>query len=406
MMLARIAIVGAGPAGLMAAEYLSQNHEVHVYDAMPSAGRKWLQAGRGGLNISHSRPFAEFMTAYGTAESWLAPMIAEWDADAIRQWMRSLGVDSFVGSSGRIFPQDKKAAPLLRAWLTRLKQQGVQFHMRHRLVDWQEQTLLLACAQGQLSVNYDAVILALGGASWPHLGSDGQWFHLLQQKQIALNAFLPANCGFQVHWSQYLLQHAGQPLKPVSIRYTMEQAEIVQQGELMLSATGLEGSLIYQHAANLRQLLLAQGQQIIYLDLLPNLSLQQIEQRWHNSNPRHSLSRRLQQAFSLSKVKIALVQEMNQRQPAPLSVEQLFLLLKQYPIELTAVGSLLEAISTAGGVQQQMLNQDLMLLSQPGIFCAGEMLDWEAPTGGYLLTASLASGRWAAKGVAAWLAKQ
>lgn len=405
LMRARIAIVGAGAAGLMAAEVLAQHHHrVCVYDAMPSPGRKWLQAGRGGLNITHSAPFEQFMSVYGQATSWLTPIVAAFDSSAIRAWMLDLGIASFIGSSGRIFPQDKKAAPLLRAWLTRLKHQGVTFHMRHRLINWQDNRLTLDTPQGLCMVETDVIIFALGGASWPHLGSDGAWFSLFQRKHIDLTAFQPANCSFRVAWSDYLIhQFAGTPIKPVVLKFQTAHGWVEQQGELMLSATGLEGSLIYQHAAVLRSCIEQAGNCIIWLDFLPHLSQEKVLQRWYKTNRRHSLTRRLHQELSLSPVVSALVQEYMRSSQLPLTDDELCALLKHYPINLLATGSLSEAISTAGGVALKAMNDQLMLTKYPGVFCAGEMLDWEAPTGGYLLTASLATGRWAAYGAIAWL---
>lgn len=403
---ARVAIVGAGPAGLMAAEVLSREGVlVSVYDAMPSAGRKFLQAGRGGLNITHSNDFSVFMSAYAEQQAWLAPMIAEFDNRAIQAWMKGLGVDSFVGSSGRVFPTGKKAAPLLRAWLHRLRQQGVVFHMKHRFVGWDNSQLRFETAEGIVSVAADAVVLALGGASWPNLGSDGRWVEILSQFNINIASLRPANCSFVVRWSDYLISnYAGCPIKPVVLSYqNLSGQTLVYKGELMLSASGLEGGLIYQVSAPLRDAIMFHGEQTIYLDLMPDWSAAEIDQSLRKQSKTLSLANQLKRGLKLSGVKLALINEHLITMKTNHDSAALANLLKKMPIKLIEAGALAEAISTAGGVIKTEFDSCLMLQRKPGVFCAGEMLDWEAPTGGYLLTAVLATGRHAGYGVLAWL---
>jgi len=404
----QIAIVGAGPSGLMAAEVLvAHGFSVTVYDAMPSAGRKFLQAGRGGLNISHIHSLDSFIASYGNSAAWLAPMIRDFDAQAIQDWMRELGIDSFVGSSGRIFPADKKAAPLLRAWLHRLKQSGVVFCMKHRFIGWQDNALLFQLTENQTLIHADAVVLALGGASWPQLGSKGDWFELLINLGVNVAPLKPSNCSFCVNWTRHIVDHfAGSPIKPVVMEYRDVLGQCHQhQGELIMSSTGLEGGLIYRFSAQLREAIEHYGPQQITLDLIPSISEQQALAKLNQSSSRLSLSNQLKNALNLSPVKIALVQEYIKQGSQPKNKASLVKLLKHYPVTLTQTGSLVEAISTAGGVRRDAVNENLMLNALPSVFCVGEMLDWEAPTGGYLLTGSLATARWGAYGVTQWLSQ-
>lgn len=410
-----LAIIGAGPAGLMAAQAASQaGVAAHVFDAMPSAGRKFLLAGKGGLNLTHSEPLPAFISRYGDA----APTVADWLADlgpqALRDWAASLGVDTFVGSSGRVFPTEMKAAPLLRAWLHRLRQPTqagaapVRFHMRHRWVGWgpsptpqgpEGRALRFDTPEGPRLLHARATVLALGGASWPRLGSDGAWQPLLAQAGAALSPLQPANCGFDAlgargaGWSAHLAQRfAGQPLKNVAIRVTAGPGPAFERrGEFVLTATGVEGSLIYAASARLRDEIARHGQARLWLDLLPARSPAQVLAAVAHPRGRRSLSAHLKSRLGLHSVHLALLHEL--LPPATLAdAAALAQAIKALPLDVRAPRPLAEAISTAGGVQLAALTPGLALRQWPDVFCAGEMLDWEAPTGGYLLTASLASG--------------
>ncbi|MGZ5001225.1 MAG: TIGR03862 family flavoprotein [Methylomonas sp.] len=400
-----VTIIGAGPAGLMAADVLSRAGIcVDVYDAMPSAGRKFLMAGKGGMNITHAEPFDQFLSRYGNRRAALEPILKDFSPEALRAWVHSLGIETFVGTSGRVFPTEMKAAPLLRAWLHRLRSAGVHFHMRHRWLGWVENGLRFDAPGVEKVVHADAVILALGGGSWPQLGSTGSWLPVLSQLGIEVQSLMPANCGLEVAWSEYFCSRfAGQPIKPVSINFNNQRGERVhQQGELMVTEHGLEGGLIYALSAPLRDEIKAAGSAVIELDLLPDRSLANIVERFAKPRGKDSLSNHLRKRLGVDGLKAALLREV-------LSAEQMhdpYLLasaLKALPIKLLATRPLAEAISSAGGVRFAGLDQRLMLRNRPGVFCAGEMLDWEAPTGGYLLTACLATGRATGLGALAWL---
>lgn len=401
-----VAVIGAGPAGLMAAEVLSQaGIRVDVYDAMPSAGRKFLMAGKGGLNITHAEPFEQFISRYGSRRSELEPMLRNFSPDALREWVKNLGIDTFVGSSGRVFPTEMKAAPLLRAWLHRLRSHGVRFHMRHRWLGWNADQLRFGTVDSEVFIKVDAVILALGGGSWPQLGSTGAWQGLLAEEGVEVASLKPANCGFDVAWSDYFKgRFVGQPIKPVSVSFKLQQGlSLEQQGELMISEYGLEGGLIYALSAPLRDAIADNGATEITLDLLPNQSAADVLDRLSKPRGKNSLSNYLRKTLRISGVKAALVREI--LSPDEMNdIRKLAESLKALPIALLRPRPLEEAISCAGGVCFAALNQNLMLHKCPGIFCAGEMLDWEAPTGGYLLSACLASGRQAGAGVVNWLA--
>ena len=406
--LKRIAIIGGGPAGLMAAEVLSAaGVQVDVYDAMPSVGRKFLLAGRGGLNLTHPEPHAQFVTRYSHAE--VAPWLQNFAAEAVCNWVHGLGRDTFVGSSGRVFPTDKKAAPLLRAWLHRLRESGVTFHVRHRWLGWADDNALrFATPDGERLLHADAVVLALGGDSWARLGSDGAWLPLLAQRGIEVAPLQPANCGFDVAWSAHLrTRFAGQPLKSVVLNFTDHTGvAFSKQGELMLTETGLEGGLIYAAAARLRETIYAGGSARIYLDLAPGWELSRLTKEIAHPRGSRSLSSHLQSRVNLHGVKAALLREVAGAGAEDLAdPERLAALIKALPIQVRTPRPLDEAISSAGGVRFAALDGRLMLRAQPGVFCAGEMVDWEAPTGGYLLTACLASGQVAGNGVLAWLAE-
>lgn len=406
MSIKTVAVIGAGPAGLMAAEVLSQSGmSVDVYDAMPSAGRKFLMAGKGGMNITHAEPLPRFLNRYGDAEAYMRPMLAEFSPDALRLWMMGLGVDSFVGSSGRVFPREMKAAPLLRAWLHRLRVAGVRFHMRHRWIGWNDhRQLLFQHLDRQRIAPADATILALGGGSWPQLGANGQWLELLTRKGIAIKPLLPSNCGFEAAWSEFFRNRfAGQPLKPVALSFFDAQGnDFHQQGELVITDYGLEGGAIYALSRPLRQQIQAAGSAILMLDLLPQRPIADVIQQLAAPRGKQSLSNVLRKRLGFDGVKSALVHELTNAdcRNDPLQLAQS---LKAMPVTLSATRPLAEAISSAGGVALDELDDNLMLKQCPGVFCAGEMLDWEAPTGGYLLTACLANGRAAGFGASRWL---
>jgi uncharacterized flavoprotein (TIGR03862 family) len=399
-----IVIIGGGPAGLMAAsELTAAGYSVDLYDAMPSVGRKFLLAGIGGLNISHSEPFDDFCSRFDARSDVLRPMLEAFDANAIRQWCQSFGVETFIGTSGRIFPKEMKAAPLLRAWLTQLRQQGLRIHPRHRWLGWDEQQqLVFSSPDGQVSSGYQAVVLALGGASWKKLGSDGSWVSLLAERGIETNPLKPANCGFLSDWSEHLRSRfAGSPLKSVSLQFTDLTGQSEQRlGEMILSEYGVEGSLIYAFSARLRETILATGSATFYLDLCPHHSHQQLETILESKPAKKSLGAFLKGRLKLDGVKSALVFEVSKTTAGiPAESKALAALIKAVPITITGMRPIDEAISTAGGVPFEALDEQLMLKQLPGVFCAGEMLDWEAPTGGYLLTACLATGKHVGQGV-------
>ncbi|BBF85048.1 NAD(FAD)-utilizing dehydrogenases [Aquitalea magnusonii] len=401
-----VAIVGGGPAGLMAAEVLSAaGLGVTVYDAMPSVGRKFLLAGVGGMNITHSEPHAAFVARYREREAEITAWLADFDADRLRDWVHGLGVETFVGSSGKVFPREMKAAPLLRAWLTRLREAGVQFRVRHRWLGWTDQgALRFATPQGELETSHDAVLLALGGGSWKKLGSDGSWLPLLAERGVAVRALLPANCGFDCHWSAHFAdKFAGQPLKSVALEFTDLAGHTVRKtGECVVSSYGVEGNLVYAFSAPIRDSLLANGSATVYLDLLPQKSAEQVAAEVMHPRGSRSLSSHLQSRLNLKGVRAGLLRECLSKE-AFNDMASLAAGIKRLPLTMHATRPIDEAISTAGGVCFEALAPGLMLQAMPGVFCAGEMLDWEAPTGGYLLTACLASGRAAAQGMLNWL---
>lgn len=398
-MTAKVAIIGAGAAGLMAAEVLSQaGVAVDVYEHKPSAARKILMAGKGGLNISHSEDFATLLHRYDQPD-WLQPMLEAFPSAAIVAWMQGLGVTSYVGTSGRIFPAEMKAAPLVRAWLARLKTDGVQFFYRQRWLGWTDdgQQVFQRADGSQFTQHYSATILAVGGGSWPQLGSDGQALAYLQQQQIAMQPLQSSNCGVQLAWSPFVQALAGQPLK--RIRAWLADVEPVVS-DAMLTEYGLEGGVLYALSRPIRQQLNMHGQAQIFLDVLPNVSQAQLEQRLQPQAKQSQAN--LWRKAGLDAVKSALIREI-----LPKSVwadpAQVAAIAKRLPLTITALQPMDEAISTAGGVTRDALNPQLMLTQQAGVFCCGEMLDWDAPTGGYLLTACFASGRWAGQGVLEWL---
>jgi uncharacterized flavoprotein (TIGR03862 family) len=404
----RVAIIGGGPAGLMAAEVLSQgsamanpaNLQVELFDAMPSVGRKFLLAGKGGKNLTHSEARAAFLSRYGKRQAQIEPLLAAFGPDDLRSWAQGLGIDTFIGSSGRVFPTDMKAAPLLRAWLHRLRGNGVIFHVRHRWLGWTEHGgIRFAGPDGEKTLTFDAVILALGGGSWARLGSDGAWTELLQAQGIDVAPLKASNCGFDIAWSPHFRErYAGQPLKSVALSF----GDFQRQGECVISQDGIEGSLIYAVSAAIRDAIEAHGSAQIALDLAPGKSLDRVIAEVVHPRGSRSLSSHLQSRAGITGVKAGLLREALSKETYadPL---RLAAAIKALPLTLISPRPLDEAISSAGGVRFEAMNTNLMLKDLPGVFCAGEMLDWEAPTGGYLLTACFASGFVAGKGALAWL---
>ena len=402
------AVIGAGPAGLMAAEELAlAGVHVDVYDAMPSVGRKFLLAGIGGLNITHAEPIDAFTSRYGARAQQVAAWLEALSPDALRVWVHALGIESFVGTSQRVFPKDMKAAPLLRAWLQRLRGQSVRFHARHRWQGWaNDGALCFTNTQGDCKVLADATVLALGGASWKKLGSDGAWVPWLKDAGVQINDLQPSNCGFDLAkpWSEHLRgQFAGQPVKPVALHFTDRQGnEFNKQGEFVITETGVEGSLIYAVSSLIRDEISRVGQATIYLDLLPAFSLEKVQADVSHPRGSKSLSAHLKSRLNLQGLKMALLYETLSKEQMQASA-LLAQTIKALPLTLSATRPIDEAISSAGGVALEAMDEHLMLRQRPGTFCAGEMLDWEAPTGGYLLNACWASGRVAGRGAAAYL---
>ena len=395
---------------------------VDLFDAKPSVGRKFLLAGKGGLNLTHSEPLEAFIKRYGAHSGPVARWLAHTSPQAIREWAQSLGIETFVGTSGRVFPIDLKAAPLLRAWLHQMRGLGLRLHMRHRWQGWQTgdapTAVRLLTPAGDARVQADAVLFALGGASWPQLGSDGAWVPWLTDQGIGVTPLAPANCGFDVGevqgpstvgWSAHFAQRfEGAPLKSVALRFDDGQgAAFERQGECVITRSGIEGSLVYAVSGRLRDAIVRDGAATLHLDLLAGRTVQQIAEALSRPRGRHSLSEHLRRTISLQGVKAALIREVwnNERLSTSLASNprSVALALKSWPLRVVAPRPMAEAISTAGGVRLDAMNEHLMLRARPGVFCAGEMLDWEAPTGGYLLTACLASGALAADGVLTYL---
>ena len=415
-----VAVIGAGPAGLMAADALQAGGaQVHVFDAMPSVGRKFLLAGIGGLNLTHSEALPAFLARYAERAPALRLLLDAFGPDAVRAWAAALGIETFVGTSGRVFPKDMKAAPLLRAWLHRLRtgsdgRPPVQFHMRHRWLGWSDDgaALRLSSPDGESTHAADATVLALGGASWPKLGSDGAWVALLAARGVDIAPLRASNCGFDVAptgpdragWSAHLRDRfAGEPVKPVAIA-AADAAGVVhrQQGEFVVTQTGVEGSLVYAFSAGLREQIAAHGEATLALDLLPQHTPEQVLAETRRPRGARSLSTHLKSRLHLQGVKMGLLHEL--LTPAQMNdPDALAGFIKALPLRLAAPRPIAEAISSAGGVRFEALDGALMATAVPGLFVAGEMLDWEAPTGGYLLTACLATGRAAGQGALAWL---
>ncbi|MBI3531811.1 MAG: TIGR03862 family flavoprotein [Burkholderiales bacterium] len=431
-----VIVIGGGPAGLMAAEVLvNAGVAVDLYDAMPSVGRKFLLAGKGGLNLTHSESADRFAERYGERRLQIEALLRSFGAQQLREWAHGLGVETFVGTSGRVFPTDMKAAPLLRAWLNRLRHPakggtGVQFHMRHRWLGWAEdgRTLRFETPQGEVTAQADAVVLALGGGSWARLGSNGAWVPLLAARGVAVAPLLPANCGFDVAvhrrlpaegpavpvqvvpapkagWSEFFASRfAGQPFKTVAISFTNGQGQTFQRkGEFVATNTGVEGSLIYAASNLLRDEIIRTGHATFHLDLLPDFTPERVLAEVAHPRGSKSLSSHLKSRLNLDGIKTALLHELLSKDDMH-DAAKLAAAIKALPLQLVAARPLDEAISSAGGVLFEVLSDDLMCEALPGVFCAGEMLDWEAPTGGYLLTACFASGRKAGEGVLRCLA--
>ena len=439
-----VCVIGGGPAGLMAAEVMSAaGVAVHLFDAMPTVGRKFLLAGKGGLNLTHSEPADRFAERYGERRARIEALLESFNASDLREWAAGLGIETFVGSSGRVFPKDLKAAPLLRAWLQRLRRpggtqgKGVEFHMRHRWLGWTRggEALRFETPDGERQFACDALVLALGGGSWARLGSNGAWVPLLAARGVAVAPLLPSNCGFDVAapprpehalaapashqalpiqvvpkpaltgWSEYFASRfAGQPFKSVAISCASASGKLFQRkGEFVATATGVEGSLIYAASSLLRDEISQRGFATLTLDLLPDMSADKVLAEVAHPRGSRSMSNHLKSRLKIEGIKAAVLHEILNRNDLQ-SPQKLAFAIKALPLQLVAARPMDEAISTAGGVLFEVLNTDLMLDALPGVFCAGEMLDWEAPTGGYLLTACIASGRKAGLGVLAYLA--
>lgn len=430
----KVAVIGGGPAGLMAAEVLvNAGVAVDLHDAMPSVGRKFLLAGKGGMNLTHSEPADRFAERYGARRMQIEALLRDFGAPELRAWAQGLGIETFVGSSGRIFPKDMKAAPLLRAWLQRLRHPahggpGVQFHMRHRWIGWADdgRTLRFESLEGEIQVQADAVVLALGGGSWARLGSNGAWVPLLAARGVAVAPLLPANCGFDVAvqrklqsdgqnqpvqavpartgWSEFFAsRHAGQPFKTVAVSFINAQGQTFQRkGEFVATTTGVEGSLVYAVSSLLREEIIRSGHATLTLDLLPDVPAERVLAEVMHPRGSRSLSSHLKSRLGIEGIKAAVLHELLGKDDMHDS-HKLAAALKALPLPLVAARPIDEAISSAGGVLFEALDADLMCESLPGVFCAGEMLDWEAPTGGYLLTACFASGKRAGEGVLRFL---
>lgn len=400
---AHVAIIGGGPAGLMAAEVLSQaGIRVDLYDGMPSVGRKFLLAGVGGMNITHSEAHPAFLSRYAERAPQIAPLLRSFDADALCQWIHDLGIETFIGSSGRVFPTDMKAAPLLRAWLKRLRDSGVVIHTRHRWLGWDAHgALRIDSPEGEITVKPDATLLALGGGSWARLGSDGAWMLPLEQHGVGLAPLQPSNCGFEVQaWSDLMVsKFAGAPLKNIAIGLN---DDVPRLGECVITATGIEGSLIYALSAPIREAINQHGAAVIHIDLLPGRPVDKLQTALSKPRGSRSMAKHLHSQVGIDGVKAALLRELTDAatfaDPALLARA-----IKALPLTLVKTRPLDEAISSAGGVTFEAMDERLMLKALPGVFCAGEMLDWEAPTGGYLLTGCFASGRAAGLGIVQWL---
>ncbi len=399
--MSKIAIIGAGPAGLMVAEtLLKAGIQVDIYDSMPSAGRKFLLAGKGGLNLTHSESYEKFTSRYGEKSDILKPYLDNFTPDDLREWAKELGIETFIGSSGRVFPEGMGAVPLLDAWLARLVSLGASFHFRHRWLGWDaDNALRFSTPAGEILAAADGVALALGGGSKPKTGSDAAWVPILKTRGVEVNPLKPSNCGFDIRWSEHIKKgFAGSPIKTLTLSFGGKS----KKGEFVLTENGVEGSLIYAFSAEIRNEIEAKGSAEIRLDLLPDTSADKLLKSLSSGRGSRSMSSFLKKRTGLKGAKANLIWEVLPREkwndPAKVSA-----IIKSLPLNLIAPRPIEEAISSAGGVSFDALDENLMLHNLPGVFCAGEMLDWEAPTGGYLLTACFATGRAVGNGILAWL---
>ncbi len=404
--MATVVVVGGGPAGLMAAEAaVAAGANVELYDAMPSVGRKFLLAGKGGLNLTHSEPMESFLSRYGARRAFIESAITSFSPAAVRTWACNLGVETFVGTSGRVFPTDMKAAPLLRAWLHRLRQAGVRFFVRHRWCGWDEQgSLRFETPQGIRVVHAQAVVLALGGGSWPSLGSDAAWVPILTMRNIPIAPLQPANCGFDLRWTDHFRKRfTGQPVKTVAITLTTPEGSTTRQvGAFVITETAVEGGIIYAVSRSIQEMITSQGQALVHLDLTPDRTVERLRHDLSQSKGKRTIVTHLKRRAGLAGVKAGLLYETLSKDVL-MNPARLASAIKSLPLTIVAPRPLEEVISTAGGVSFDALDTRLMVRSLPGVFCAGEMLDWEAPTGGYLLTACLATGRCAGHGAGDWI---
>lgn len=403
-----VAIIGGGPSGLFAAEYLSrQGFTVSVYDRKPSVGRKFLMAGRGGLNLTHSEDIKGFISRYGAAAPLLEPAIRAFPPESLRMWCEGLGQKTFVGSSGRVFPESFKASPLLRAWIARLEAQGVQFCMEHDWQGWEGEALVFHVGGADERIHADAVLLAMGGASWPRLGSDGSWMDNLQKRGVSVSAFQPANCGFVINWSEHFRERfSGQPLKSIALKIDGGEIHSEMMGEIMIDKKGIEGGAVYALSRFIRDEVNHNGTCGIEIDLKPDFSFEQIAQRLKAPRGKLSFSNFVRKVLNISPLAVSLLLEgATPDTVRSLTPENLALRIKSMPLTALAPFPIERAISSAGGIRFDSMSEDYMIRALPGVFAAGEMLDWEAPTGGYLLQGCFATGLAAAKGIERFLTK-